>query len=195
MKKILGLLLVTVVLSLSSCASTGSDKNYPALAREQSFDYFFSSPSKTLSFATIDEAYDWVKTAEAKFRASSGKRKAQGLSATLIGPALISVQPVTVYYFMHARNHIGYMNLSEIDGPQEEVIRGSRAAVLVFLVFYGDRSAAISNIHQQSGVLYDSNSWYKFFTYNNTRYDAEYRASWATRGADKAFSYLRKEID
>ena len=200
MKRFFGFVLVTVVLSLSSCATISSTigstisagMNYSALAKEQSFDSFFPSPSSTHYFATLDEAYDWVNIAQAKFTSSSGKSRAKGLSAKLIGPTVKNEQPVTVSYFMAASTRNNSIDLSKIERTLEAEIKDAVSATLVFLVFYQDRGTSISNFHLKSGYTYNTNTQYSSFTYKNETYDAEYPTGW---GVDKAFSYLRKEID
>ena len=60
MKRSLGMLLAIVVLCISGCATTNGGKDYKALVKEKSFDYFFPSPSSTSYFSNLDEAYDFV---------------------------------------------------------------------------------------------------------------------------------------
>ena len=98
---------------------------------------------------------------------------------------------LAVSYFMQASNRES-IDLSKIDRPLEEVIKSAVSATLVFMVFYEDRGTSISNFHLQSGWRYNSNSQFKSFNYRNARYEAEYPVGW---GTEKAFSYLRKEIN
>jgi len=196
MKRSLGIVFVIAVLYVSGCATTEGGKNYRALAEEKSFDYFFPSPSSTRNFSSLDEAYDFVNTAQAKFAISSGKSKAKGLAAKLIGPPVRRGQPVTVTYFMEAYRKTGnrseYFDLAKINEPLEKAVKDAVSATLVFMVFYQDRGVSLSNFHLASGWKYDSNSQYKSFKFNNANYDADYPVGW---GTNKAFSYLRNEIN
>ena len=196
MKRVFGIILAIVVFCISGCATTEGGKDYRALARENSFDYFFPSASSTRYFSNLDEAYDFVNTAQAKFTSSSGKNKAKGLGAKLVGPKVVKEEPVTVYYFMDASRKVGNrgesFDLKEINEPLEKAIKDAIAASLVFMVFYEDRGVSLSNFHLASGWQYSNNSQYKSFDFNNARYDADYPVGW---GTDKAFSYLRKEIN
>ena len=191
MKKIIIIILVTVFFILG-CATTGGGKNYTSLAKEHSFNDFFPMPSTTRTFATVDEAYDWVKTAEAKFQSSSGKNKAKGLAARLIGPEVTRDQPVTVWCILRAGNRNSAIDLSNIENPLEKEIYDAVSATVVFLVFYEGRGTSISNFHLKSGWKYTSNSQIQSFTLDGNLYETDYPVGWAT---DKAFSYIRKEID
>ena len=196
MKRAIVIILVIVVLCVSGCVTTEGKKDYPALAKEKSFDYFFPSPSSTRYFSDLDEAYDFINTAQAKFTISSGKSKAKGLAAKLIGPKVVKEKPVTVYYFMEASkkagNGVESFDLNKINEPLEKAIKDAISATLVFMVFYQDRGVSLSNFHLASGWRYNNNSQYKSFDFNKTSYDADYPVGW---GTDKAFSYLRKEIN
>jgi len=190
MKKAFGIILVIAALCISGCATAEGKKDYTALAKEKGFDSFFPSPSSTFYFADLDEAYDFVNTAQAKFAISSGKSKAKGLAAKLIGPPVIKGKPVTVTYFMQAFTQSGSIDLDKRSDPLEKAIRNALSATLVVMVFYQDRGVSLSNFHLASGWRYDNNSQFQYFNYNDARYDADYPRGW---GTDKAFSYLRKE--
>lgn len=194
MKRVLGILLVVVVLCVSGCATAEGKKNYSALAKENSFDYFFPSPSSTRYFSNLDEAYDFINTAQAKFVTSSGKSRAKGLAARLIGPPVVREKPVTVSYFIQAGNPAS-IDLTKIDKTQttlEKTINSAVSATLVFLVFYQDRGVSLSNFYLASGWVYNNNSQFKSFDFGNAKYDADYPVGW---GTDKAFAYLRKETN
>jgi hypothetical protein len=192
MKKIYGIIIFAVLLCISGCATAKDGKNYTALAKEKSFEFFFPVPSTSYYFADLDEAYDFVNTAYVKFTSSSAKNKAKGLAAKLIGSPVIKEQPVTVCYFMQARTRNGNIDLANIDEPLEKVIKDAISATLVFLVFYEDRGVSLSNFHLASGWSFSSNSQFHSFNYNNTKYETNYPVGW---GTNKAFSYLRKEIN
>jgi hypothetical protein len=190
MKKIYGIVLVAVLLCISGCATAG--KNYTALAKEKSFDSFFPVPSTSFYFADLDEAYDFINTAHAKFTSSSAKKKAKGLAAKLVGPPVVKEQPVTVCYFILASNGKNEIDLAKINEPLEKVIRDAISATLVFMVFYQDRGTSLSNFHLADGWAFNSNSQFRSFNYNKTNYEADYPVGWSI---NKAFSYLKKEIN
>jgi len=192
MKRIYGIILVAVFLCISSYAAAEGGKDYTALAKEKSFESVFPVPSKSYYFDDLDSAYEFVNIAQARFTLSSGKSKAKGLAAKLTGPAVANKQPVTISYFMAATDGKSEIDLTKINVPLEKAIKNAISATLVFLVYYKDRGVSISNFHLASGYMYNSNSQYSAFTYNNKEYKAEYPIGW---GVDKAFSYLKKEID
>jgi predicted small secreted protein len=196
MKKICGIILVLALFAFSGCAlmdaMKGNGKDYSALAKEKSFESFFPSQSKDYTFDSIDEAYDFVQTAQAKFTQSSGKSKAKGLGARLSGPTVTGKKPVTVSYFLEAFDGKNVVDFNKIDKPLEKVIKDSPSVGLCFLIFYKDRAASLSNFHLASGWAFNSNSQYRSFTFNSKTYEAEYPIGWNT---DKVFSYLMKEID
>jgi hypothetical protein len=172
----------------------GGGKDYSAMAKEKSFESIFPVRSKDYSFANLDEAYDFVQTAQAKFTASSGKSKAKGLGAKLSGPTVTGQKPVTVCYFLEAFDGKNVVDLNKIEKPLtlEKVIKDAPSAGCFFLIYYQDRAVSLSNFHLADGWVFDSNSQYKFFNYNGKRYDATYPIGW---GVDKVFSYLKKEIN
>jgi hypothetical protein len=194
MKKICGIMLVLAFFTFSGCAILdslkGNGKDYSALAKEKSFESFFPVRSKDYTFDTLDEAYDFVQTAQAKFTQSSGKSKAKGLGAKLSGPKVTGRKPVTVCYYLEAFDGKNVVDLNKINEPLEKVIKDSPSVALCFLIFYKDRAASLSNFHLASGWRFNSNSLDKFFTYNGQRYDAEYPIGWTI---DKVFNYLKEE--
>jgi hypothetical protein len=200
MKKICGIILVLALFVFSGCAvfeglkgsPSGNGKDYKALAKEKSFESFFPVRSKDYYFDNLDDAYDFVQTAQAKFTSSSGKSKAKGLGARLSGPQVTGQKPVTVSYFLEAYDGKDVVDLNKIDKPLEKVIKDAVSVGLCFLIFYKDRAASLSNFHLASGWQFNSNSQYKSFTYNSKTYEAEYPIGW---GTDKVFSYMKKEID
>jgi len=190
MKKLIPVPIIALILLFSGCATSGGP-NYYALAKEKSFDDFFPATSHVMFFDSLDEAYDYVNTAQARFSISCGKNKAKGLSAKLIGPDISRGEQVTVTYFMRAQNRTP-IDLSKIEKPLEEELRNAISATLVFMVFYKDRGVSMSNFHLQKGWKYNSNSQYSSFNFAGESYAAEYPVGWQ---AAKAFSYLRKEIN
>jgi hypothetical protein len=192
MKNIWRIAPVVAVLCLCGCASQGG-VNYADKAKEHEFSYFFPRSAFVRNYATIEEAYDYINTAQMKFSATAGKPRAKGLTAKLSpSPSVSGEQPVTVVCFMYAQDTKTGIDLSD-PATMEKSIRDSISALFVFMVFYEDRGIAIPGFYLKSGYQYTSaNSNPKQFSYNNTTYDAEYPVGW---NIDKAFSYLRKEIN
>jgi len=191
MKNIWIYLIIVAILGFSGCVTSETGKNYSALAREKSFDYFFTAPDAYLYFDDLDEAYDHISTAQAKFSQSSGKSRAQGLAAKLKGPTMTGKQPVTVVYFIRAANREA-IDLWNSDKPIEVEVKNAISASLVFAVFYGDRGVSMSNFYLKSGYQFNSNSQIPYFTLDGVRYETEYPVGW---GSAKAFAYLRGELD
>ncbi|MDR3341504.1 MAG: hypothetical protein LBT14_01725 [Treponema sp.] len=189
MKKIFRLFWVILTFGLVGCSSIS---HYADLANEYSFEYFFPSYSFHRTFSTIDEAYDFVNTASAKFSKSVNKSSAKGLAAKLIGPAVITDNPVAVGCFFRATNSNSDINLSKIDKPLEIVLRDAISATIVFLVFYNDRAVSISDYHLQEGYVYTSNSQMEGFKSFGNSYETNYPVGW---GIEKAFHYLKGEIN
>jgi hypothetical protein len=198
MKKIYGIMLASAFLcAFSGCAGImgalkGNGKDYSALAKEKSFESFFPVPTRSYYFDNLDDAYDFVQTAQAKFTQSSGKSKAKGLGAKLSGPTVTGQKPVTVCYFLLAYDEKNAIDLNKINEPLEKVIKNAISTTLVFLIFHKDRAASLSNFHLASGWQYNSNSQFREFNYDGKTYAAEYPIYWNT---DKVFSYLKNEID
>ncbi|MDR2211995.1 MAG: hypothetical protein LBO65_11115 [Spirochaetaceae bacterium] len=186
------LLIVFGVITLFGCASLKRDKYYADMARENSFADYFPSHSFRKSFSTIEEAYDYINAALAKFSQVSGKPAAKGLAARLTGPAVQTDQPVALGCFMEASGRQTSIDLVNSNKSLDTNIREAISATLVFLIFYEDRGVSISRFYLQQGWQYVSNAQYEEFnTYGNS-YTAEYPAGW---GTEKAFAYLKKEID
>jgi hypothetical protein len=186
--------LVCVLLAgFIGCSSIESNRKYASLAAEHEFNYFFPSSGFTRSFSTIEEAYDFARTADAKFSKSVNKPTAKGLAAKLTGPKLETEQAVFLVCYMGATNTNGDVDLSKIDKPLESVVRESPSATLVYLIFYNDRIVSISDFHLASGYVYSAgNSQIKQFGYEEKVYEADYPIGW---GLEKAFGYLRGEIN
>jgi len=184
--------LVISVLCLCGCALQTNAK-YAKIAKEQEFDDFFPKPSFVRSFDTIEEAYDYIKTAQIKFSKIAGKPRAKGLSAKLIGPPVSGEQPVTVVCYLIASTANASINLSDPSRFMDEMIRKAVSAMQVFMVFYEDRGISLPNYYLKSGYEYTSgNVQPQQFKFKDITYNTDYPVGWDT---EKAFSYLRKEID
>jgi hypothetical protein len=192
MKKLLGIFFAILALGIIGCASLERDKYYAGLAEEHDFEYYFPSSNFNRTFSTPEEAYDFVKTAQAKFAKSVNKPLAKGLAARLTGPAVEQDQPVSIGCFMLASSGSN-IDLTKIDKPLEAVLRESNSAAVVFLVFYQDRGVSIPSYYLKEGYVFTSGNAQisSFRSFGNT-YEAEYSIGW---GTEKAFSYLKKEID
>jgi hypothetical protein len=162
------------------------------MANEHNFEYFFPAHNFNRTFATLEEAYEFVNVAQAKFARSVNKPATKGLAAKLIGPAVANDNPVSVGCILSAQGTNDLIDLSIIDQPLETVVKNSISASIVFLVFYQDRGVSISKFYLAQGYRYISNSQYTSFTYQKNTYNTDYPIGW---GIEKAFGYLRKEID
>lgn len=182
-----------VLLLVASCSSIKQSWHYAEQAHSRPFDYFFPSASVTRSFASLDEAYDFINTAKAKLERSTGKRLVKGLAAKLKGPSLnLSGGVTTVGYFFIASSEGGVIDISTERAGLEDALRNTTFVACVFLVFNSDRAVSISNFYRTDGYQYKSNSQYLNFKFKDNTYETEYPIGW---GLDKAFQYLRKEID
>jgi hypothetical protein len=192
MKKMAGILFVALVIGASGCASIGQDKYYVDLAKEHEFEYFFPSANFNRFFSTIEDAYDFVKTAQAKFSTSVNKPLAKGLAAKLIGPSVERDKPVSVGCLMQASSESS-INLAKIDKPLELVLREATSASVIFLVFYQDRGVSIPSYYLKDGYVYTAgNAQPSSFRSFGNDYKAEYPVGW---GTEKAFGYLKKELN
>ncbi|MDR0568908.1 MAG: hypothetical protein LBG87_06855, partial [Spirochaetaceae bacterium] len=194
MKKIGLFALPVLVFGLLGCASTKRDAQYSALAKEKSFDELFPKSAFYRTFPSIDEAYEYVNIASAKFGQSVGnKRRDKGLGAKLIGPP-VPTGPVTVVCYMYAGTGgvSGNIELSEIDKPLETVIREANTdALLIFMVFTNDKAAALQTYYldpKYSGYS-NGNAQIKTFGVFDNTYEADYPIGW---GIEKAFQYLQE---
>ena len=179
---------VLVVILFGGCASHAK---YNGLAKEHDFDHFFPGSVQNLSFNSMDEAYDFIKTAQAKFNSVVGKPLAKGVPGKLGGPVSFWDEPVKVFCFLEASNP-HYINLAAANEPLEKIIRNSISATLVFTVFHEGRAISLANYYLQSGWKYDTANQHKYFVCSGIRFGAEYPLMWSN---EKAFQYLRKEID
>jgi hypothetical protein len=192
MKRLLKTFFAILVLGTIGCASVGRDKYYADLAKDHDFEYYFPSSNFNRTFSTIEEAYDFVKTAQAKFSKSVNKPLAKGLAAKLLGPSVEQDKPVSIGCFMLA-NSGSNIDLTKIDKPLESILSESNSVIVIFLVFYQDRGISIPSYYLKEGYVYTSgNEQISSFTAFRNTYKAEYPVGW---GTEKAFSYLRKEIN
>jgi hypothetical protein len=192
MKKLSGIFFVIFALGITGCASMERNKYYADLAKEHEFEYYFPSSNFNRTFSTIEEAYDFVKTAQAKFSQSVNKPLVKGLAAKLIGPSVEQDVPVSLGCLIHANSGTD-IELSNIDRPMESVLRDATSASIIFLVFYQNRGVSIPSYYLKEGYVYVlGNAQVPSFTYFGNNYKAEYPVGW---GTEKGFSYLKKEID
>ena len=186
---IAALVLVAAACGLGGCTTMERNARYVNLAKEHPFDYFFPSGSLTRTFATLDEAYEYVKTLQAKFSKSVAKPFAKGLSAKLTGPVVNGKQPVTVSWYLTPGTGSG----ANENRSLEETVRAANSARITFLIFYEDRGVSIPRYYLRSGYVYlAGNTQVRGFVFNNAEYAAEYPVNWNT---ETAFRYLGKEIN
>ena len=192
MKKHRLILAGMVFCCLGGCATMERNTYYANLAKEHPFDYFFPSWVFVTTFDTVDEAYDYIKTAQAKFSRSVDKPLTQGVIGKLIGPPVVRDKPVTLACVMNASTGREWVDLSEIDRPLETELRLAVTTALIFLVFYEDRGITIPGYYLHRDWSYQSNSQVQSFPFERAEYQAEYPVSWSV---ENAFSYLRKELE
>lgn len=196
LKKTCGIMLFAALFALSAAgAMAEGGKDYTALAKEKSFESIFPRASQSYYFASLEEAYDFINTAKARFTLSTGKQRGKGLSAKLSGSPVTGQKPVTVCYFFEAYdwNKKDFsIDLSKINQPLEKVLKDATGALLTFMVFYGDRAVSLPTYYVSSGWQYNSSTQPDSFHYNSKKYDATYPVGWSI---EKAFSYLKKEIN
>ena len=194
MKKLFGIVLVVAVFCFYGCESMPDDSEYKVMANLNDFDYFFPSDYFTKTFATIDEAYEYVKSAQFKFASSSGKVKTSGLSAKLSGTPIKADQPVILNCRIVSQDKKSdVIDPSKTNQSMESIVRTAVSTHIIFLVFYDDREIALPAFYLQRGYKYTTgNQQIKTYRFNDNEYIAEYPVGWST---EKAFSYLKKEID
>jgi hypothetical protein len=154
-------------------------------AAEHDFGYYFSQ--KQLAFDDIDSAYTFLSEATAKFRQAGMKKRAQGLSGIVNGPAPgMGGNKVVTGYFIRADDRV-----PEEASPAEveNILKESIGSYLGFIVFYEDKAVIISNYYLQDGWVYSSNSQPNYIEYDGNSYEASYPVGWTM---DRAFRYLRE---
>lgn len=184
-------IIAILLLCLSGCGSISRNIYYSNLAKEYPFEYFFPSDNFFKDFSSIDEAYEYINTATAKFSNTvSNKRRDKGLAARIYGPE-IEDNPVSVVCMIRASDTNGNIDLSEIDQETGAVLRRADDAVLFFCIFYADRIVSLSNFYLDSRYSgYSSgNAQIKSFRINGQSYEADYPVGW---GIEEAFNYLRR---
>jgi hypothetical protein len=181
-------------MGMLGCASVSRSAHYSNLAKEKSFDYFFPSSDFVKTFPTVDEAYEFVNAANVKFSQNvSSKRRDKGLAAKLQGPA-VRESPVTLVCFIRASNTNGAIDLSVLGGELAATLQKAEDALLFFCVFHNDKAISLSNFYldpKYAGYSNGNAQVRRFGLLGNT-YEAEYPFGW---GIEKAFSYLREELN
>ncbi|MDR2184047.1 MAG: hypothetical protein LBO80_00040 [Treponema sp.] len=187
MNRILRAAVVLCIFSLAACASIQNQAGIDKAAGEHDFGYYFSSPGGQFAFNDIDSAYAFLSEAAAKFRQSGLKKRVQGLSGIVSGPAPeMGENKVVAGYFIRADDPV-----PEASGPAEieNILKESIGSYLGFLVFYEDRSVIISNYYLRDGWVYTSNAQPNYIEYGGNSYEASYPVGWTM---DRAFRYLRE---
>ena len=174
----------------AGCVSLERDQKYAALAAEQQFSHFFPSTAHVKVFPNLEEAFEFINTAQYKLRKSIRMNRAQGLSAKLLGPSLDGKYPVVVACYVYASDASRLIDLSKATNDLEAKLQNRVAVTNVFLVFHKDRAISISDFYLMDGYRFDSNRQHTFFRFNENDYETEYPVGW---GVDKAFQYLGAE--
>jgi hypothetical protein len=181
-----------LIFVFSACASTSDKVNSSALAKEQPFDYFFPSSNFSKNFSSLDEAEEYVNTATSKYVQTVSQFKAMGKAGRLKGPSKEG-DAVVVHCFFYASDRNGSINLSEVNKEDlPNVLSRTTGSRLYFCVLDNDRAVVIPSFYAAQGYSYRDNTQPPYYNLSGNRYDADYPSNW---GVDKAFSYLRKEIN
>jgi len=186
--------ILLIIFWMSGCASNSQNAHYGKLAKERSFEHFFPSSDFHMEFSSIDEAYEYVKTADLKFSQTvSNKQRPKGLAARLKGPFLGNA-PVLLYCIIRASKESGAVDLSKINNDLPTALRRADEAVLFFVIYHNDRIVSLSNYYldrKYSGYG-NGNTQVKTFFIGDNKYETDYPVGW---GIDKSFQYLRRKID
>jgi YHS domain-containing protein len=187
MNRIVRAAAVLFIFSLAACASMQNQAAFDKAAGGHDFGYYFSSSAGRHTFNDLDAAYAFLNEAAAKFRQAGLKKRVQGLSGIVNGPAPeMGGSRVAAGYFIRADDRI-----PEELGPAEieSILKDSIGSYLGFIVFYEDRSVIISNYYLQDGWVYTSNSQPHYVEYDGNSYEADYPVGWTM---ERAFRYLRE---
>jgi hypothetical protein len=189
--KRLALIMILALFTIGFVAAEKGKK--PAdIANEHEFSYFFPSSSSSKTFSSLDEAYDHISGAQYKLKKAIRLNRAKGLAARLTGPTITDSQAVILTYFITATNSTGGIDLSKAGSGLEASLKDLISVSCVFMVFYGDRAASISDFYIKEGYQFNSNAQYKAFNFAGNEYKTDYPTGW---GLEKAFEYLKKERD
>jgi hypothetical protein len=186
--------ILLIIFLMSGCVSSSQNANYGKLAKERPFEHFFPSSDFHMEFSSIDEAYEYVKTADLNFSQTvSNKRRPKGLAARLKGP-IIGNAPVYLFCMIRASKESGAIDLSKINTDIPTALRKADEALLFFVIYHNDRIVSLSNYYldpKYSGYA-NGNTHVKGFVIGDNKYEADYPVGW---GIEKSFQYLRGEID
>ena len=189
MKKLI--FVVIMVASLMGCASMKEEKYYKSMAKEHPFSYYFPASTVARTFSSLEEAYDFIFAARIKLNTASGKRTAKELAARLTGPEIKHKNPAVISYYVTAQSKEGNIDLTNTKDI-EPLLRNAIAVNCVILVYYDGRGVSLSDFNLRRGYRFDPNSQHQAFTFGGNQYAADYPVGW---GIQKAFQYLRKEIN
>ena len=185
--------ILLIIFWMSGCVSSSRNAHYGKLAKERPFESFFPSSDFHMEFSSIDEAYEYVKTADLKFsQAVSSKRRPKGLAARLKGP-IVGNAPVSLFCLIRASMQKGVIDLSKINTDIPTALRQADEALLFFIIYHNRRIVSLSNYYldsKYSGYA-NGNTQAKGFIIGDNKYEADYPVGW---GIEKSFQYLRGEI-
>lgn len=185
-------LMIVLAVFIIGFVSAEKGKKPADIANEHEFSYFFPASSSSMTFSSLDEAYDHISGAQYKLKKAIRLNRAMGLGAKLTGPTIKDSSPVVLTYFITATNTSGVVDLSKAGADLEAAMKDLVSVANVFMVFYGDRAVSISDFYLKEGYQYNSNAQYRGFIFNGNEYKADYPTGW---GLEKAFQYLKKERD
>lgn len=189
MKRILSIMAVLLCFAfvLTGCASMQQSSHYSEIAKNNSFAYFFPSPSSVHTFSTLEEASDFINAAQIKLSSTARKNPAKGLPAKLSGSGIKGDKPITVVNILGASGTSSSVDLKNTTLSLEENLSDAISVSCVYLVFTQDRGVALSKFFLKDGYQYSTNSQIQWYAYNGTKYNAEYPFGWT---AGDAFKYL-----
>ncbi|GHV45103.1 hypothetical protein AGMMS49546_30190 [Spirochaetia bacterium] len=193
MKRMLGIVLAIFSLGINGCISFSYSRTVIDSSTELPFDEWFFSNSFYTPYDNIDDVYDYVIDASAKFSRSVNKPSLRSAMAKINGPAITEDAPVSLYCMIKAEDDHGEIDLSNSINSLEFVLKHANSAVLTFLIFYEDRAISISNFHLKEGYKYNEGyDRYNTFDIEGIPYIPTYFIGWTV---DTAFQYLDGQID
>ena len=188
----IGFIFISVVIGFSGCSTMQENARYSQMAKEHDFEYYFPSPAFSVQFDNPEEAYDYVRAAQAKFSSVSGKNLGKVLAAKLTGSG-ISADSVLLTCILYANSANNSIDLTAPGISVENEVRRAASSIVRFIIFYGDRGIHMMDFYLGSGYGYPPGyGQFSEIEAGGAVYKLEYPTGWNT---DQAFKYLRKEIN
>jgi hypothetical protein len=186
MNKIIVTLFV-IVISIS-CTTTKNNE----LSKLEAFEYYFPTYMGIKEFESIDEAIKYIKEGNKVMVNTIDKYYAKGLTAKLEGTLDPNDKKVYFQYYMFAYDGKNWLDLSKLSGTLKNALRNSVAVTFVYVIGDDSRAVSVSNYYLVTGYRYNFNDQIEKFYYKGNELYAVYPKGW---GLEKAFKYMRKEID